>query len=424
MSIPTTKQKIMKQNLRSLVYNSRALFKSYISIRSLWMTIETCYLEIKYKTRGYFRCSYYNKKKCILSYNKRCEERLSYMSEKKGNLNIFWLGGSYDQDHSGTIQALKEEYNVYIFKYNDLTYGPIHTGIEIGRGKNQESIIKLNEAAVMQQIEKLSEKHIEINIVIGQLWGNIYSSKLIERLKTKKCIILNISMDDRLPNLWFKSNQSQRYGAVGLGGNVDMTLTSSPNCCEWYWQEGMNSMYFPLASSREFFEKSKYKTVTSRPIDVLFIGNNYGIRNSIIQYLVKNGINVECYGNGWPNGFANSELCAELYGEAKVVLGVGYVGLSKRITTLKLRDFDAIMSGALYITVYNRELSKFFKEGKEIEFYRNKTELLSKIKYYLTNQQELVRISEHGQQKAFERHTWSQRFGDIFKILHIPKRNE
>ena len=50
-------------------------------------------------------------------------------------------------------------------------------------------------------------------------------------------------MDDRLPDLWLKMD---RMGSVGLGSGVDITLTTSPETCKWYFTENMSAIFWPL----------------------------------------------------------------------------------------------------------------------------------------------------------------------------------
>lgn len=39
-----------------------------------------------------------------------------------------------------------------------------------------------------------------------------------------------------------------------------------------------------------------------RIYDVGFIGQNYGIRKEIVEYLLQNGVKVEARGTGWLHG--------------------------------------------------------------------------------------------------------------------------
>ena len=175
-------------------------------------------------------------------------------------------------------------------------------------------------------------------------------------------------------------------------------------------------IFWPLASDPGVFTPNPGD---KREIDVLFIGNKYGIRESIVQDLNKLHIQVECYGAGWPNGSSTAEQSAALFKRAKIILGVGTVGYCEDVFTLKLRDFDAPMAGALYLTHRCEDLSKIFKEGVEIECYDNTKEAAQKIKYYLENLSELSQIAMAGNTRAQSHHTWDYRLGSTFMRLGI-----
>ena len=79
---------------------------------------------------------------------------------------------------------------------------------------------------------------------------------------------------------------------------------------------------------------------------------------------------------------------AEVFGKSNIIFGMGYVGYNKNITTLKNRDFDATMSGALYITTRCSSLLNLYDEDSEIVCYNNIRECVEKIQYYLDNETE------------------------------------
>ena len=105
-------------------------------------------------------------------------------------------------------------------------------------------------------------------------------------------------------------------GAVGLASAVDMTLTTSPEVCNWYKVEAMPSLFWPLASDEKLFFSDCGST--AKDIDILFIGNRYGIRGKLVEFLAKNGISVTCFGNGWPNGYVNAEKNIVLSKRARI----------------------------------------------------------------------------------------------------------
>ena len=108
---------------------------------------------------------------------------------------------------------------------------------------------------------------------------------------------------------------------------------------------------------------------------------------------------------------------ASLSRRAKIILGVGTVGHCSDIYTLKLRDFDALMSGALYVTHRNPDLYRLFREGEEIEYYESPEEAYEKIQYFLEHPEERVRIGLKGQKVAISKHTWDVRINGTLRQL-------
>ena len=131
------------------------------------------------------------------------------------------------------------------------------------------------------------------------------------------------------------------------------------------------------------------------------------------------GVNVECYGAGWPNGPATAEHSAALFKRARIILGVGTVGHCEDVFTLKLRDFDAPMSGALYLTHRNADLARLYQEGVEIECYATPEEAARKIHHYLARPADLSRIAKAGHAKALSRDTWVCRLEETFSRLGL-----
>lgn len=74
-------------------------------------------------------------------------------------------------------------------------------------------------------------------------------------------------------------------------------------------------------------------------------------------------------------------------------------GLSQRI-------FDVMGCGGFLITNYQPEVLDFFVPDEEIVMYESVEDLLYKIEYYLTHEEERIRIAENGYKKVKERYTY------------------
>lgn len=157
---------------------------------------------------------------------------------------------------------------------------------------------------------------------------------------------------------------------------------------------------------------------SSRDIDVIFVGNKYGLRWEIVKRIKDEGINIEAYGEGWDNGFVNFKECARLFKQSKIIIGSGYVSHSSKVTTLKLRDFDSSITGALYLTSYNKELDYLFKNN-EIEFYNNFDELIGKIKFYLKNEKLRLKKARELQKTTLNYYQWGHLFKNLESSIKI-----
>jgi spore maturation protein CgeB len=382
--------------------------------KSIYLAINIKLLSFNYKFKILISDFKYSEDNVIKNFKRRCNFNAQKFSSKPlGSIRIFWVGTNLDQDKSGFLDALKRIGHVLIFTNIAGRYG-LWNGDKNKPNPTFYEIRRANDEMLIKQV-RLAHNSKGIDLLIGQMWASRVSKEALSLIRNMGIPIINLSMDDRLPYHWSKYKDI-RLGSIGLGQSLDLVLTTCQNTCAWYGVEGVPALFFPLASDPELFAKFKTK---KRDIDVIFIGNRYGIRASLINYLEKQGIKVICYGVGWPNGYADVNQSAALSARARIILGIGTVGECADIFTLKLRDFDAISSGAMYITHRNPDLTKIFLEGKDIEYYSSPKEAALKISYYLNSEPQRERVAWSGLQKVKSEHTWDLRLQGTFRKLGI-----
>lgn len=329
-------------------------------------------------------------------------------------VKVFWVGANLDQDRSGFLQAMERLCDVTCF-YNfkgeyGLWYKDRHGRIRV----YDPEIVALNDKALLAQVEAALSTG-GIDVLMGQMWSNYVSREALSRIRAMGVPVINISMDDRLPDNW-GSRAGCQLGAIGLTGGVDMVLTTTAEVCLWYAVEGCPAIFWPLASDPGVFSPPEN---AERDIDVLFVGNRYGIRARIVDYLAANGIAVSSWGGGWPNGYVTAEQCAALFKRARIILGVGTVGYCTDVYTLKLRDFDAPMAGALYVTHRNPDLTALYKEGEEIACYESEQECADVIRHYLSHPDQRSAVAHAGWRKAVSRDSWDVRIAQTFQKVGL-----
>lgn len=153
-----------------------------------------------------------------------------------------------------------------------------------------------------------------------------------------------------------------------------------------------------------------------RIYDVSFVGRCYGERQSFIETLKKQGINVTTFGQGWENGsrVSQSDLI-RTYNQSKISLDISFASEGGEIQ-IKGRDFEAPGCGSLLLTKDTEEIAEYFVPGEEIITYQDEIDAAEKIKYYLINEDEREKIAKNGYDKVMREHTIEKRLIDIFEF--------
>ena len=254
-----------------------------------------------------------------------------------------------------------------------------------------------------------------VDIVLMQAWGTSFHVDDVNRLKKQYGFkVFNIDLDSRLIFKKIPYFGKQNPGIFGLSPCVDLELVSTREIVDWYLKEGVPSIYFPLASSESFY----YPVPEIEKIyDVGFIGGNYGIRGEEVKYLIDHGINVEARGPGWPHGPIKFEDNNKFFNQCKIVLGMGNISYCRNFYNPKLRDYDAPMSGSVYITNRTPELEYDYKEDEEIVLINDWDEAVYKIKALLNDESRMQRIRIAAYEAAKKRHSYETQLRNLFNKL-------
>lgn len=91
-------------------------------------------------------------------------------------------------------------------------------------------------------------------------------------------------------------------------------------------------------------------------------------------------------------------------------------------TQVKLRDFEVPLAGGFYLVEHVPEYESLFTPGVEVETWKTPRELVSKIRHYLTHDDERRKIAAAGERRARAEHTWAHRFEALFATLGLTAR--
>ncbi|MFQ5508916.1 MAG: glycosyltransferase [Leptospirillia bacterium] len=262
-----------------------------------------------------------------------------------------------------------------------------------------------------------------MHLFFGYLSGRNVYPETIRAIRERGLVTVNLALDDRAKFV-SRKKYGYRFGNSEIAQAFDLCCTSTASALPKYLVEGGNPLLLPEGANPEVY----------RPVgggfrhDVSFIGQCYGMRPGVIAELKRRGIEVATFGYGWPGGPVPVERMVEIYGESRINLGFGGVGVSDKLVCLKGRDFEIPMSGGLYLTQHNPELSLVYRVGEEIMTYRTPDELAERITHLLNHPDEADRIRKAGHARALAEHTWEHRMATVlgralgFTPESIPRR--
>jgi spore maturation protein CgeB len=110
-----------------------------------------------------------------------------------------------------------------------------------------------------------------------------------------------------------------------------------------------------------------------------------------------------------------------IFSRAVVTIGINdqFNALSEPSLVIyaKLRNFEATMAGACFLTEVTPELPALFEENREVMFYRSAEELADKAKFLLAHPFARERMRKSCAKRAMEEHDWVHRFARAFHAL-------
>ena len=199
-----------------------------------------------------------------------------------------------------------------------------------------------------------------------------------------------------------------------------------------YIELGTPAQFLVPAFDVSFFEPMNIE----RDIDVSFIGlmNNRVSRVKYIEFLEKNGIEVETWGQGTTNGVATPEKKLEIYCRSKINLD--FTGLGEyTIYTLdypvfnrkrhpKGRSLEIALSRSFLLSENAPGIEAYLTPGQEIDVFDNEAELVERVRYYLAHPEERERMAQNAYVRAQETNNLHNQCQDVLRIIEARMREK
>lgn len=208
-----------------------------------------------------------------------------------------------------------------------------------------------------------------------------------------------------------------------IGLQAKLVVTNDPDHAQdWHSRGAKKAICLPVSAADPTFHHPT-KPLKKHQADVVFIGGLLLDRQQLFLKLLKSGINLKLFGT-LPENFLSPELKSVYFGPVwgKVIAQVYSscpIALNPLPTHMptggNLRTFEIPACGAFQLA--SRTHPSWFISGKDIVLYKTTTDLIAKIRYYLTHHKDRRRIARAGYLRAHHYHTYFHRFKKLLSLL-------
>lgn len=260
--------------------------------------------------------------------------------------------------------------------------------------------------ALLKQVEETSPDVVFCVLMQYEVW--IETMRLIRRSGP---LLVNWSTDD-----------SWKYPMFSrlIGAEWDLAVTTYPRAVEWYQRDGIGRPYLSQwAANVETLTPPLPAAACRYPVS--FVGAAYGNRSVMVEVLRREGIDVACFGHGWPAGPVEAQRISEIVRASQVSLNFsegsrkGTGGTEDR--QIKARVFEVPGYGGCLLTEQAPYLEKYFRLGEEILMFEGRDELVGTVKALLTDSGRRDTIARRGFERVSRDHTYDRRFDELLGAL-------
>lgn len=221
-----------------------------------------------------------------------------------------------------------------------------------------------------------------------------------------------------------------------LAPHFTHVLTTDPFSVEKYRVLGVNPILTQWAAQPHAASAGQPLAGDNFRFDVSFVGGWNPARAWFIEMLARQGIRVDCFGAGWPNGKVSFEEMERIFRESRINLNLSnsipkdlrfvlsgprnlasWLRSPKNAEQIKARNFEIPLAGGFQLTNYVAGLERYLEIGRETAAYTSPEECAAQIKYYLANEPERAAIASAGKARAEAEHTYLLRFEKIFSEI-------
>jgi len=217
------------------------------------------------------------------------------------------------------------------------------------------------------------------------------------------------------------TDDSWKYREVSkfIGSAYDIIITTYNDVLPLYNRDGIQNVYLTqwAANSQTLHPPLKASECT---YPVSFVGAAHGNRKQRIKALMQKGIQVACFGHGWPSGSVPASDISNIMRQSVISLNFAN---SKGANQIKARTFEVPGAGGFLLTESAPRLDRFYCIGEEIDTFNGIDELAEKIQFYLNRPSVRDSMAEAAFARTRAEHTYEHRLQALLEDAYTARTN-
>lgn len=241
--------------------------------------------------------------------------------------------------------------------------------------------------------------------------------------------------------IWLTDDPYYTDFTTNIVTHYDYVFTLERNCIDFYRGLGCCQVhYLPFGVHLDHYRPTIMRSPVTR--DVSFIGSAYMNRVEFFRPLmpelmqfntVFNGIwwdrlpEAPLYGDRIEIGkWMSPQETAVAYSGSKIVINLHRSHMDELVNNNTLlipaaspnpRTFEIAASGTLQLCDAREDIASFYKPGEEIEIFSNPQEMMDKIRFYLTHEEERRAVVLKAFERTLRDHTYKKRLGQLLAVI-------
>ena len=207
----------------------------------------------------------------------------------------------------------------------------------------------------------------------------------------------------------------------------DLLTTSFPHYVEMFREQRLQAEYLRIGFDPRVLSRVPTEGERQGAVFVGSLGRMQHDRGNALLAESAAYAPIEFWGRGYEDWPAGSVVRARYHGEAwgldmYRVLARSRIALNRHIDVAagyanNMRLYESTGVGALLLTDAGRNLADLFDVGSEVVVYSGRDDLVEKVDYYLTHDDERREIAAAGQRRTLAEHTYAHRMAELAAIL-------